>query len=68
MAKFKCRLCGETIEAGLLSRPAKYVCRKHKDICEKHVSVGWGSSKCEVCNKPVIKYQLNYDRKRWEKA
>jgi hypothetical protein len=68
MAKFKCHLCKETIETGLFHKPAKYVCRKHKEICEKHVTVSWGSAKCAACEKPVVKYTENYDRNRWEKS
>ena len=67
---FKCRLCGETVSGGFLSRNPRYSCPKHKFICDDHVSSGWlgGNPKCKACGKPVMRYKYHDEHKRWEKA
>lgn len=65
---FKCRLCGEVQRSGTFHRPSKFVCPKHKEICEDHVNEGRGLTKCKVCEKNVTRYEFNSSRGRWEKA
>jgi hypothetical protein len=66
--EYKCKLCGKRITQGLFVDPPKYKCKKHGEICEEHVSASYGSAKCKVCNKPVVKYEFNSKTGRWSVA
>jgi hypothetical protein len=64
--EYKCEICGKKIGQRFFSNPPKFECKKHGEICKKHVSEADGGSKCTVCNEPTVKYEFNIFTGHWQ--